>query len=209
MARRSAPDLRRRRHRQQPKRRFIVYCEGAKTEPAYLAALRAACRGTLIEMKVIGPAGVPKTLARQAAVEARSNRRGRNSFEKNDQVWAVFDRDEHPHYSEAVKHCEDAGVRVGRSNPCFEIWLILHEEDYDKPDDRHAVQARLRTIRPEYCASNGKTVDCNDLVTRVDAAEQRAAVLLARREAEGQPYGPPSTTVGHLTRAIRDAAQGL
>ncbi len=209
MARRRTPEIKRSRHRREPKRRFIVYCEGGKTEPAYLVAFRRAFAGALIEIEMIAPAGVPRTIADKAASCAGtlSRHRHRNSFEEHDQVWAVFDRDDHPRFGEAVNLCEQAGVGVARSNPCFELWLILHEADYDKPDGRHAVQAHLKKLRPEYDKDGAKMPDCADLVTRVEAAEQRADRQLANRAAEGTPYGRPSTTVVHLTRAIRDAVE--
>jgi hypothetical protein len=212
MASRRTPSLRRGRHQREPKRRFIIYCEGAKTEPNYLAALRRSCSGALIEVETIPGAGVPFTIAESAADRSRKlglstkRRKVLNSFEEGDQVWAVFDRDEHPRFNEAVALCEKNRVGIGRSNPCFEVWLILHLEEYDKPDGRHAVQAYLRSIRPEYEPDGAKTPNCADLVTRVDQAERRAEAQLIRRESEGSPYGPPSTTVGCLIRAILDAA---
>lgn len=213
MARRRAPALKRRRHRREPRRRFIIYCEGEKTEPAYFDALKRACAEALIEVETIAPAGVPYTLARAAVGRARElglSRRSRkplDSFEERDEVWAVFDRDEHPRYQEAVALCSGVGIGVGRSDPCFELWLILHEQDFDKPDGRHAVQAHLRRLRPEYDPEKRKMPNCADLFARVDEAEWRAGRQLERRENEGNPYGRPSTTVAHLTRAIRDAAQ--
>lgn len=213
MARRQTPDLRRGRHRREPKRRFVIFCEGAKTEPAYFDAIRRSCADALIEVETIAPAGVAYTLA-QAAVDrarelglSRRSRKPLDSFEERDEVWAVFDRDEHPRYKDAVALCDGAGVRAGRSNPCFEVWLILHETNYDKPDDRHAVQAYLRQLRAEYDPAKGKMPNCADLVLRVEDAEKRAEQQLEHRENEGDPHGRPSTTVGRLTRVIRDAAQ--
>jgi hypothetical protein len=212
VARRRPPDLRRRSPRREPKRRFIIFCEGEKTEPAYFAAIRRTCADALIDVQTIAPAGVPYTLAQSAADRARElglshrSRKPRNSFEEGDQVWAVFDRDEHPRYLEAVRLCEDARVGVGRSDPCFELWLILHEGDFDKPDGRHAVQAHLRRLRPEYDPDSRKTANCADLMARVEEAETSAEAQLARRDAEGNANGRPSTTVGHLTHAIRAAA---
>jgi len=209
---RRAPELRRRRHTREPKRRFIVYCEGENTEPAYLGALRRACADALIEIETIGAVGVPQTVARQATERVRAEglgrRRGRplSSFEEGDQVWAVFDRDDHEGFQEAVNRCEQAGVFVGRSNPCFELWLILHEQEYDKPDGRDAVQAHLQRLRPEYDRRRRKLPDCTALIALVEAAEARAESQLERREEERAPYGRPSTTVGRLTRAIREAA---
>jgi hypothetical protein len=150
---RRPPDLKRRRHRREPRRRFIIYCEGLNTEPAYFAALRRVFRDALIDIATVPAAGVPLTLAKSATDRARElglargSRKAQNLFEKNDQIWAVFDRDVHPHHQEAVALCEGVGVGVGRSNPCFELWLILHEEDFDRLDDGNAVRAYLRQLR--------------------------------------------------------------
>jgi hypothetical protein len=195
-----------------PRRRFVVYCEGRNTEPAYFDALKRSFTNALIDLEVI-PTGVPMTIAEHAVVRAkreglaRGSRKPRNSFELADQVWAVFDRDEHPNFSEAITLCERYGVKIGRSNPCFEIWLILHEEDYQRPDDRHQVCRHLRTLRREYDPNGDKTCDCAEMIARVEIAEQRASSQLTQRENEGAPYGRPSTTVGALTFAIREAAR--
>ena len=94
---------------------------------------------------------------------------------------------------------------VARSNPCFELWLILHERDFDAMLDRHQIQAELARIRSDYDKDGSKTLDFDDLVKRVSEAEDRAARQLARRGEERIPYNNPSTTVGMLTNAIRVA----
>lgn len=103
--------------------------------------------------------------------------------------------------------CGSHGIGVGRSDPCFELWLILHERDYDRPDDRHAVQTELKRARPEYEIHGPKTPDCEDLIRRVEDAERRGNEQLQRREEEDNAFGNPSTTVGQLTTAIRQAAR--
>ena len=157
-------------------------------------------------------AGVPYTIAEKAADRARQlglvprSHRKKNSYEDRDEVWAVFDRDEHPHFDAAVELCKAHHIGVGRSNPCFELWLILHERDYDRYDHRHAAQAQLKALRPEYEIDGSKTPNCNDLVTRVEEAERRGEAQLRRRDEEGNAFGNPSTTVWRLTSAIRGAA---
>lgn len=211
--RRSVPDLKRRRARLEPRRRFILFLEGKKTEPAYFDALKRAWQGALIEMEVHPGVGVPYTIAEKAVERARElgldSRKGRrkDSFEERDQVWAVFDRDDHPRFNEAVELCRNHGIGIGRSDPCFELWLILHEQDYDRPNGRHAVQAELRRLRPEYEIDGAKTPNCDDLVTRVEDAERRGERQLKCREEEGEPFGNPSTTVGKLTNEVRKAAR--
>lgn len=213
MARGGRWDLKRRRHLREPKRRFIVYCEGGNTEPAYLDAFRRTFPEALIEVEAVAAVGVAYTVAKAAAERAKTlglspgSRKKKNSFEESDAVWAIFDRDEHPRYEEAIDICRRAKIGIGRSNPCFEVWLILHEADYDKSDGPDGVQAHLKKLRPEYDKRGAKTPDCADLVKRVEDAEQRAERQLARREKEGDAYDPPSTTVFYLTRAIRAAAE--
>ena len=185
----------------------MLYCEGSNTEPAYFNALKRTCSNALIGVEVVPGVGVPYTIAEKAAERVRSQRGGsrRNSYEKSDQVWAVFDRDDHPRFDDAITLCESNHVRVGRSNPCFELWLILHEQDYNRPERRDRMQSILGDLRPEYDRKRGKTPDCDELISRVEDAEQRAEALLRRRAEEGSPYGNPSTTVGRLTREIRTA----
>ena len=192
---RRAPNLKRRDPNREPKRRFVLFCEGARTEPAYFEAIKRARSGTLIAVEIVPAAGVPMTIAKTAIAVAKPRRR-KESFEEGDQVWAVFDRDAHPRFEEAVRLCEQHGVKVARSDPCFELWLILHERVYDRPCDRREAQRKFE-CRPEY--------DFDALVRRVEEAESRAEAQLRRREAEGAPCGNPSTTVFRLTRAIRDA----
>ena len=209
--RRRIPNLKRRKPSLEPKRRFILFCEGENTETEYFKAISRICSSTLIAVETHGGVGVPYTIAEKAVERAKAlglaprSRRKKDSYEKRDEVWAVFDRDDHPRFDEAVRDCEKQNVGVGRSNPCFELWLILHEQDYNRPEDRHAMQKRLAQLRPEYDPNGAKTPDCDDLVKRVEAAEQRGEKGLENRKSGGAPYGNPSTTVGRLTRAIREA----
>lgn len=122
---RRTPNLRRGKYQRDPKIRFILFCEGKNTESEYFRAIERTYGGALIHMEIVPAAGVPITIAEKALGRMRSDgltarrRRRMSSFEEADQVWAVFDRDEHPRYNEAVTLCEQAGVHVARSNPCL------------------------------------------------------------------------------------------
>jgi hypothetical protein len=195
-----------------PKTRFIVYCEGSTTEPGYFNALRRSYRSALIDVE-IQPTGAPRTIAEKAVERAKKEglakgvkARPKSSFESKDQVWAVFDRDEHESFDIAIELCTRHGVNIGRSNPCFEVWLILHEEEFHRPDDRHQVCRHLRCLCPEYDPHGAKICNWPKLLEHVEIAEQRASQQLSEREREGAPFGRPSTTVGALAEAIRKAA---
>lgn len=200
--------LKRRAPTRKPKRKFIIYSEGKNTEPDYFRAVRGELLGALVDIEVIDAAGVPMTIAEKAKAHAATiARRGarRSSFEEEDEVWAVFDRDEHRLVANAIELCRVSKVGVAFSDPCFEIWLILHHGNFDRPDDRHQVQAELGKIFSDYDAKGRKTTNCKKLMPFVDAAEQRAEQQLARRREEGDPPARPFTTVFKLTRRMRAA----
>ena len=211
MAKRRISNIKRQKSTREPKVQFTLFCEGKNTEPTYFSAIKKVFKDALVSIESRGGVGVPITIAQEALKFARSkgltrnSRRNQNLFEENDEVWAVFDRDEHERYKEAVNLCETNGIGVARSNPCFEVWLILHEQDYDRPDDRHQVQKELRRLRPEYNPAGAKMPNCKEMVARVRDAEARGEVLRQRREGEMKPHGRPSTTVGNLIKAIREA----
>jgi len=193
-----------------PKARFLIYCEGENTEPHYFHQLLALHHHAVLLDIVPVPGDLIK-LAREAVERGRregaGRRRRRNSFEEADQVWAVFDRDEHPAFDEAIRLCESNGVSVARSNPCFELWLILHEKEFERPDGSRAVCRELAALNSEYDPNRRKVCPWDRLGERVEAAERRARLQLSRREGEGAPHGRPSTTVGALIREIREAAR--
>ena len=207
-----AEKLKRRKDERAPRRLFTLFCEGKKTEPDYFKALGRTLDYDRVQLKPVPGVGVPITIAEIAVKWAsdvgltRAKSKSRDPYSSKDQVWAVFDRDEHPRFDAAVALCEQHGVDVARSNPCFEIWLILHHEDCHAPLTRQAAQRRLEKLCPEYDRNGAKTVDCVKLVQRIDHAEARARTHLASRAGEGNPFGASSTTVHVLTKAIRSKA---
>ena len=213
MRMRRLPTLRRRAARREPRVRFYIFCEGRNTEPTYIQAIKRFYFGALISVEIYREAGVPYTQVQQAISKVKElglgkrQRKVLSSFEISDQIWVMFDRDEHPRYLEAVNMCAVNNIHVAHSNPCFEVWLLLHFREYDKDEHRRKVQSLLKDICIEYDPSGAKTIDCEAVLHAVEMAEARAEAQLARREAEGTPNGSPSTTVFKLTRAIREASR--
>lgn len=202
--------LARKQNTRSPKKRFIIFTEGKNTEPSYIAALVSLWDGTLVDLEIVKAAGVPATIANAAIDRLKEIRTGRRklpdrSFETGDQVWAVFDKDAHPQFLQSVAQCRSAGVGLAYSNPCFELWMILHKSDFDRSDDRHQVQRHLETVCPEYDRNLRKTADCLGLVKSVEEAEQRAIRQAQRRRDEGDGMAAPSTSVHELTAALRAA----
>ncbi len=194
-----------------PAIKFTIFSEGKNTEPGYFNQIDRETPNALVTVQVNGAAGVPKTLGEKALAFRRKHfKRGKhlNSFEENDQVWVVFDRDEHDKVKETIDNLKANKIGVAFTNPCFELWLVLHYEDFDKAIDRHAIQKHLESLCREYKSSHGKRADCKTLMPKIKDAEQRARKMNARRIEEGAAGQPPWTTVYELTEAIRKAATG-
>lgn len=139
--------------------------EGSKTEPNYLHEIRQIYRLHTANLAVypseLGTAPIQvveyaKTLFEQG--DARKSIPPR-AFE---QVYAVFDRDDHNSYVNALNLAESLdgklkndckqGVRFQAiaSVPSFELWLLLHYEDIQAPIHRKEVMARLKKHLPHY-----------------------------------------------------------
>ena len=75
--------------------------------------------------------------------EQSKNRRKlkRDRLATRDSVWAMFDRDIHKRFDEARDLARGNGIRLAISNPCFELWGILHYQDQNAPLGRQEMPA--------------------------------------------------------------------
>jgi hypothetical protein len=186
----------------QPKRRILVVCEGRETEPGYLRAFQRAARNPCVEVKIADKTGAPRTLV-DAAIRLRraadeEARRQRDENLRWDEVWSVFDVDEHATLDEAKLLAQREGIEVAVSNPSFELWALLHYEDQRAHIDRKKLRARLTRYQPSY----DKSLDFARMHPGYGDALRRAAVLVAEADRHGMPGRNPSTGVHRLTQSI-------
>lgn len=202
-SRRYPPSLSRRRTAQvQPKLKLLIFCEGKNTEPAYFEGVAEAFGNRLVRVDAQRAAGTPRTLVDKALSHKKKIGRPQNSFEENDQIWVVFDRDEHPHVMEAINLAKEHRVGVAFSNPCFEIWGLMHFDNCDAPIHRHDAQKSLASKLKGYEPNKSKSLDLAVLLPKTGEASARAANTRKRRESEGDPLGCPYTDVDLLTNLI-------
>lgn len=190
-------DLERKRGRRPGYDRILIVCEDTKSAPQYFKEIRQYHRlvtaNVQVEPSMLGTA--PKQVveyAKQLFLKGDPHKRiGQRAF---DRVYAVFDRDDHMSYHDALniaksldgKHRNDEKRKVIfqaiASVPCFELWLLLHYEDIRHGIHRNEVQRRLKIHIPNYDKGAGGYFE----LTRGHLED---ATLRARRLAElTSPY---------------------
>jgi hypothetical protein len=123
-----------------------------------------------------------------------------DEFLSYDEVWCVFDVDEHPHLPDARQQARDNGIYLAVSNPCFELWALLHFQAQTAFLERGDARSRLQRHLPHY----NKALPFARLHPNYAEAVQRAEELERRREDADDPGGNPSTGVHRLTERIRE-----
>ena len=185
---------------------ILIVTEGEVTEPEYLNGFARATRNSRVRIRVRGGVGVPKTIvefAKDRKIEAEEQARGEKDDNlRYDEVWCVFDFDEHPSIPDAKQMARDNGIELAMSNPCFELWLWLHFADQPGMRDHHRLQSMMKQYIPNY----DKHVDYSDYATGYEAAYGRASRLDKDAKAANEEGRNPTTGVWRLTESIRSDA---
>lgn len=192
----------RRQQQLEPRERILVLCEGENTEPQYIHGFRRWCRNPLVEVIIPATHGVPLTLVREAKRlrdEACDRaKREHDTFLAYDRVWCVFDVDEHPHLRETLDMAKGNDIELAISNPCFELWLVLHFRDSPGLRHRHALQSMMKAFVSNY----DKKVDFSIYAPTYRDALARARRLARQADDDDEPHRNPTTGVFSLTGLI-------
>ena len=185
-----------------------VYSEGQITEYDYLCRWRKASDGIVLHWGERG--AVPSTLVRSAMKYVKQNRRDNRGRGESDlvEIWCIFDVDDHDKLSETISEASNSGIEVVVSNPCFELWLVLHRASQSAYIERQDIQKRAAKLN----LTDGKSIDAmawDVLVKNYELAKQRASELDSKHHDDGSPArSNPSTDVWRLVDRIRAGAQG-
>ncbi len=98
------------------RKKILIVCEGAKTEPLYFKGFRVA--KDICDIRGIGA----NTLS---LVKTAENLRDKGEYSE---TWCVFDRDSFSKVSvnNALSYAENVGIKCAFSNESFELWYVLH-----------------------------------------------------------------------------------
>jgi hypothetical protein len=188
-----------------PRKTFVIFCEGERTEPEYLDALKrqpSVRDVAAVDLRVEGGQGDSKPLTLVAmATEAHS--RAIDEEAEIDEFWCVFDVEwpqNHPGLKKAVQQARVNGINLAVSNPCFELWLILHFKD----QTAWLENGDARRLRRQLDGSGDKGLDAAKYMSLTADAARRAAELDRRHLRDGTvfPHDNPSSGMHQLLAAI-------
>jgi hypothetical protein len=172
------------------------------TEPTYIRGFERLVRNATVHIDIPNAGGAPLALVR-AAVRLKEEAeqeaaRADDPFAAYDEVWCVFDIDDHPAIPEARQLAASHGVELAISNPCFELWLVLHFRDSPGAQHRDQVHTILRGFIPGY----DKRFRFEVVVSGVNDAATRARRMDRDAQEMGELGRNPSTSVYRLTESI-------
>jgi RloB-like protein len=197
--------LSRRPGNREQRQRFLIVAEGDVSETIYL-------KGVKSDLGRSGPGIVLGTthgesygLVRDAIKHKHRELRADDPFT---QVWCVFDvesPDPHPALDNAVQLAQRNSIHCAITNPCFELWLILHFRDQRDPLTTKAACDQLMGLPCDY-SKHGKAFSYAQCREHRETATSRADALAASYDDTAPLLGRnPWTSVHELLRALQQA----
>ena len=183
--------------------RILIVSEGSKTEPLYFSEIRAAYRlhtaNVVVQPSELGTAPIQVVRYAQELFE-KGDRRKNIQARAFEQIYAVFDRDDHASYFDALKLAESLDGKLRNdtkqvvrfhavaSVPSFELWLLLHFKDIQAPLHRDEVMQRLKREIPGYEKGAGRAFDITRLHLQIAIGRAERLALKFSAYTVPEPY---------------------
>lgn len=135
----------------------------------------------------------------------RDEAKQRKEWDDKDEYWLMLDTDHWTkpnHIDNFTKVCSEAidqGIQLAHSNPCFEVWILLHFEDFDAGDQFQEckdVEIRLKGALGQY---NKTRLD----LSRFDPKNAGIAADRAEKLDKSSTNRWPQQTGTHVYRLVK------
>jgi len=182
--------------------RFLIACEG-ESEKLYFEALRDAMRNPSISVKIINEAhrSDPLQVVKKAKEVSAIKNKKSTLFEH---IWVIIDADVADRFEKANKNAIKFCIFVAHSNPCFELWLMLHYKNQSSFITSEQTIRLLKEENSSYDKTNNKFF--KNLVRdieKVKTAMKNSKLLQSMHEQNGNlKQSNPSTGVYELVEKI-------
>lgn len=161
---------------------YYVFCEG-QTEAEYVKSLNRRFKVN-IDIKT----NIQGNQISQRRIHAYLKNR---TFDNKDRIFLFYDIDV-PEIYEKLKSIQDAELLI--SNPCLELWFLLHFKDHRSHISTNQVEKELRNHFPSYSKGEISAKFNEKLIQTELLAISRAKVLSSPNN--------PSTTIYKLVESL-------
>lgn len=168
---------------------IVIACEGEKTEQDYFNSISELCDelGSRLQLKVLPPREEGHSAPRHV-LDQMDKYKKEFGIKVNDELCLVIDRDKQSWteatISEVAQFCHAKQYILALSNPCFELWLLIHHydvmllgEDENRSILRNKngyMKSKLRDVIGQY---NPSSINIHDFWGVTEIAIDRAKRL--------------------------------
>lgn len=174
-------------------RLFVIATEGVKTEVKYFEQFKSEAyynnQSIFIEvLKRLSTDSSPQFVIKQL-----NNFSKEFNLREDDELWMLIDRDRQSwsthQIADVARLCIQKGYGFALSNPCFELWLLLHRKDINEYSQEEKEQlllnrkvgyrTRIELELISICGSYNKSnLDVEHYLPHVNSAIERAEGLV-------------------------------
>lgn len=115
---------------------------------------------------------------------------------KYGEPWIILDRDQEENFDKLVDSANKAGIHVGWSNPCFEIWLCAYLGIMPSVHSSVSCCSHFTKLFFQHTGKKYKKSDPSVYRKIVSAGDENKAISIAKRVLDGHRrngLGSPST----------------
>ncbi|WP_461163178.1 RloB family protein [Arthrobacter sp. R4-81] len=182
------------------------------TEGEYFEYIRQSLSNTPLKLDVESKGRNPALLLKRAIdlrdedrLEARRNNDRQNVYRK---VWVVTDTDDFTNeLLDLIDGASNEGIDLIISNPCFELFVVLHDRAYGGYCEAAQIQAEAKRLELTT-GRNNKHVVLDKIQGNFERAEVFSQQLRQRHDRDGKffPDNNPSTNVDTIIRSLIESA---
>lgn len=143
--------------------RYLIVCEGKKTEPNYFKGIKKLINSKYGDKIVVEDIKVDRieidgTGRNTQDLVKYALKKRKNAEIPYGHVWCVFDKDSftEEQFNNAISQCNDNDIEVAWSNEAIELWFLLHFEYLNTGINRTQYIIKLNQYFKANCINNGK-----------------------------------------------------
>ncbi len=175
-------------------RLIVIASEGKDTERIYFKALAKEYTNPRVHVHILERGkNEQNNSSPEHVLKQLNDYKSQYELEADDELWLVIDKDR---WTEAMLSCvarecsHEVAMYMALSNPCFELWLLLHIEDaasLSPEEQKQWVQNRRKSkntdpylkvrLRQKIGSYHESSYDALTLIAHIEDALERAKAL--------------------------------